>query len=97
MMRNATEMREDDRGGAVEMQDNGGGIKGQRRRRRQTSTVEEIRDNKDGYGGRGDTGRQQKICGTTEMTKWVGRTATEWKNLYRGRLPTRGRIISLIN
>ena len=50
--------------------------------------VAEMRDNRDGYGGRGDAGRQHKICGMTEMAKWVGRTATEWANINRERLPT---------
>ena len=43
----------------------------------------EIWDNRDGYGGRGDVGRQQKRYGTTKMAKWVGRTATEWANIDR--------------
>ena len=42
-----------------------------------TSMVTEIWDNRDGYGGGGDAGQQQKICGAMEMAKWVGRTATE--------------------
>ena len=40
-------------------------------------------DNRYGYGGRGDAGWQYKICGTTEMAKWVGRTATDWENIDR--------------
>ena len=43
-----------------------------------TSTVVYMWDNRDGYGGGGDAGWQQKICGTTDMVKWVGRTATDW-------------------
>ena len=50
--------------------------------------VEEMRDNRDGYSGRGDVGRKQKICGTAEMSKWVGRTATDWTNIDREQLPT---------
>ena len=45
--------------------------------------VEEMWDGK-----RRDVGRQQKICGTTEMAKWVGRTAMDWANINRERLPT---------
>ena len=47
------------------------------------SKVEEMQDNRDGYGGGGDARRQQKICGTKEMAKWVGRTATDWENIDR--------------
>ena len=54
MIRTATEIREDDNGGAVEMRDNGDGRQGQRRRQRRTSMVAEMRENRDGYGGRGD-------------------------------------------
>ena len=52
--------------------------------------MEEMRDNRDGYGGRGDAGGQQKICGTTDMAKWVGRTATstDGENIDREQLPT---------
>ena len=84
----ATDTREDDNEGAVEMQDNGDGRQGQRRRQRQTITMADMRDNRDGYGGGGDAGQKQKRCGTTEMTKWVGRTATDWENIYRERLLT---------
>ena len=42
-----------------------------------------MRDNRDGYGGGGDERRQQKICETTEMAKWVGRTVTDWANINR--------------
>ena len=52
------------------------------------STVEEMQDNMDGYGGRGDVGWQKMRCGMTEMAKWVVRTATEWENIDRERLPT---------
>ena len=31
------------------------------------STVEGIKDNRDGYGDGGDMGQQQMRCGTTEM------------------------------
>ena len=41
--------------------------------------VAEMQDNRDGYGGGGYAGRQQKRCGTTEMEKWVERTATDWE------------------
>ena len=37
----------------------------------------EIQDNRYGYYSRGDAGMQQKIFGTTEMAKWVGRTMTD--------------------
>ena len=50
--------------------------------------VAEMRDNRDEYGGGGDAGWQQKRCGTTEMAKWVGRTATYWENIDREGLPT---------
>ena len=45
--------------------------------------VEDMRDNRDVYRGREDVGRQQMICETTEMEKWVGRTAMEWSNIDR--------------
>ena len=48
----------------------------------------EMRDNRDEYGGGGGVGRQQVRCGTTEMAKWVGRTATDWENIDREQLPT---------
>ena len=38
--------------------------------------------------------RKKKRCGTTEMEKWVGRTATDWANIDRERLPTLGCIIA---
>ena len=47
-----------------------------------------MQDNRDGYGGRGDVGRQQMRCGTTDMAKWVVRTATEWVNIDREQLST---------
>ena len=50
--------------------------------------VTDIRDNRDGYGYGGYAGQQQKRCGTTEMAKWVGRTATDWTNIDRELLPT---------
>ena len=49
------------------MQDNKDGRQVQRQRQRRTSKVEEMRDNRYGYGGGGDVGRQHMICGTTEM------------------------------
>ena len=55
-----------------------------------------MRDNMDGYGGGGDTGRQQKRCGTTEIEKWVVRTVIDWANIEKERLLTLGRIIALI-
>ena len=80
-IRTPTETREDDNGGAVEMQDNRDVRKGQRRRQRRTSMVAEMRYKRNGYDGGGNVGRQQMICGTTEMSKWVGRTATDWEIL----------------
>ena len=47
-----------------------------------------MRGNRDGYDGGGDTGRQQKRCVTTDIAKWVGRTAIDWANIDRERLPT---------
>ena len=41
--------------------------------------VVDMRYNRNGYGGGGDVGRQQMICDTMEMAKWVGRTATDWE------------------
>ena len=46
-----------------------------------------ILDNRDGYGGVGDAVRKYKICGTMEMKKWVGITATELSNINREQLP----------
>ena len=57
-MRTATETRENDSGGAVKIWDNGYVRQGQRLIQRQTSTVAEIKDNRDGYVGGGDAGRQ---------------------------------------
>ena len=45
--------------------------------------VEEMRDNRYGYGGGGYGGRQQKRCGTTEMAKWVGWMVTDWENINK--------------
>ena len=87
-MRTGTETREDNSRGAVEMWDNGDGRKSQRQRQQQTITVADMQDNRDGYGGRRDAGRQHKRCGPTEMTKWVGSTATHWENIDREQLPT---------
>ena len=50
----------------------------------------------DGYGGGGDAGQQQKRCGTTDMAKWVGRTATDQVIIDRERLTTLGRIVAPI-
>ena len=50
--------------------------------------VEEMRDNRYGYGDGGDVGQQQIRCGTTEMAKWVGRMSTDWENIDRERLST---------
>ena len=50
--------------------------------------VEEMRENRYGYDGVGDVGRQQKRCGTTDMEKWVGRKVMDWANIDRERLPT---------
>ena len=76
-MRTATETWEYDNGGAVEMRDNGDGRQGQWWRQFRTSTLADMQDNRDGYGGGGDAGRQHRICATTEMAKWVGITATD--------------------
>ena len=38
-----------------------------------------MQDNRYGYGGGGDAGRQQKRYGTTEMAKWDGRAVTDWE------------------
>ena len=46
--------------------------------------VEDMKENRDGHGGEGDVGQQQMRCGTTDMEKWVGRTATNWANIDRG-------------
>ena len=50
--------------------------------------MEEMRDNRDGYGGGGYAGRQHNICGMTDMAKWVGRTAIDRENIDREQLPT---------
>ena len=50
--------------------------------------VVDMQEKRDGYGGGVDAGRQQKRCGTTEMAKLVGRTATDWENIDRERLQT---------
>ena len=50
--------------------------------------ITEMRDNRDGYSSGGDVGRQYMRCGTTEMEKWVGRTATDWVNIDREKIPT---------
>ena len=80
----------------LSLQNNGDGRQGQRWIQQWTSMVAEMRDNRDLYGGGGDTGQKRKRCGTTEMAKWVGRTATYWANIYRERLPTWGRIVAPI-
>ena len=46
---------------------------------RRTSTVAETQDSRYGNGGGGDVGRQHMRCGTTEIAKWVGRTAIDWE------------------
>ena len=60
------------------LRDNGYFIRGHWRRHQGTSTVVEMQDNIVGYDNGGYAGRQQKIYGTTEMAKWVGRTVTDW-------------------
>ena len=55
-----------------------------------------MQDNRDGYDGGGDAGRQQKIYGTTEMEKWVGRTVADWANIDKEQLPTWGSIVAPI-
>ena len=94
MVRTATETRGDNNGVTVEMKDNRDVRQGQQRRQRRTGMVAEMRDNQDVYGGGGDVGRQHMICGTLEMTKWVGRTATDWENIDREKLPTYGCIVA---
>ena len=42
-----------------------------------------MKDNRDGYGDEEDVLRQQIMCGTTEMAKWVGRTVVDWANINR--------------
>ena len=51
-------------------------------------------ENRYGYSGGGDMGRQHMRCGMTDMAKWVGRTVTDWANIDRERLPNRGRIVA---
>ena len=82
--------------GVLLIRDNWDGRQGQRWRQQRTITVEEMRDSRYWYSGVGDAGRQQKRCGTTEITKWVGRTATDWANIDRERLATWGRIVAPI-
>ena len=41
--------------------------------------VAEMQDNRDGYGGGGYVGQQQKRCGKMDMAKWVGRMAMDWE------------------
>ena len=50
--------------------------------------MEKMQEKMNRYGGRGDVGQQQMRCGTTEMEKWVVRTATDWANIDRERLLT---------
>ena len=47
-----------------------------------------MRDIRDGCGDGGDAGQKQKICGMTDMAKWVRRMAADWEILDRDRLPT---------
>ena len=79
VMRNATETQEGNNGGTAEIWDNGDDRQGQPRIQRRMSTVVAMRDNMDGYGGGGDAGQKQERGGTTEMAKWIGRTATDWE------------------
>ena len=60
MMSTATEKREDDNGGSVEMRDNGDGRQGWRRCRLQTSRFAEMRDSRDAYSGKGYSGQKKK-------------------------------------
>ena len=87
-IRTASETREDNNGGAVEMQDNRDGRKYHRGRQRQTSMVTEMRDNRNGYDSGGYVGRKHTRCGMKEMVKWVGRTATDLEKMDREQLPT---------
>ena len=50
--------------------------------------VAKMQNNIDGYDGEGYAGRKQKICGTTEMAKWVERTVTDWVIIDRKQLLT---------
>ena len=70
------------------MQYNRYGRQVQRWIQRRTSTVVDMRDNRDGYGNGVDVVWQHMRCGTKEMEKWVERTATDWENINRERLPT---------
>ena len=85
-IRTATETREDDNGGAVEMLDNRDVIESQRLRQRRMSMVAEMRYNRYVYDDRGYAERQQKRCWMMEMEKCIGRTATDWENIDREEL-----------
>ena len=76
LIRTATDTREVGMSDKVSGEDSGG------------RALEEMQDNRDGYVGGGDVGRQHMRCGTTEMAKWVGRTRTDWEIIDRERLPT---------
>ena len=40
-----------------------------------------MQENRYEYSGGGDVGQQQKICGTMDMAKWVGRKSMDWEIL----------------
>ena len=73
VIRPTTKTREDNNGGVVEIQDSRDGRQG----KQQMITMAKMRDNRYGYGGGGDVGRQQMRCGTKERAKWFGRTAVD--------------------
>ena len=56
----------------------------------------EMRDNRYGYDVGGDAGWKDKICGMTDMAKWIERIVTEWANINREQLLNRGRIVAPI-
>ena len=65
VMRNATETREDNNVGTVEMQDNWDGRQGQQRRRRRMRMVVEMRENRDIW--------RQRRCRTAIKEMWDNR------------------------
>ena len=82
--------------GVLLIRDNGDGRQDQRWIQRRKSTVAEMRDKRDGYGRVGDAWRQHNRSETMNMAKWVGITATDWKNIDTERMPTWGCIVALI-
>ena len=49
--------------------------------------VEEMQENRYVYDVKVYVVWKQMRCGTTDMAKWVVRTATYWENIDRGKLP----------